>query len=180
MRLDVVGVRITPLDMVEVHGKVGLIQRLVKAQILAGLCDVVDSVVEGIHAVLIDFNARFYNQVGLEIARGLDIPGLVYAAATGQDEKVDDLIAAFEKREKGQNYAFCNSFQFQLITRFRRGLGSMSPDTTAALMPYSISAIVVFVFGPVAYGRVALGRQRRKPFVFVRFSALSDAGVCRA
>ena len=36
------------------------------------------------------------------------------------------------------------------------------------------------VFGPVAYGRVALGRQRRKPFVFVRFSALSDAGVCRA
>lgn len=78
--------------------------------------------------LLIDFNARFYNQVGLEIARGLDIPGLVYAAATGQDEKVDDLIAAFEKREKGQNYAFCNSFQFQLITRFRRGLGSMSPE----------------------------------------------------
>lgn len=78
--------------------------------------------------LLIDFNARFFNQIGLDISRGLDLPNLVYAAAAGQDSKVDELIGAFQKREAGRPYAFCNSFQFALMTRARRVLGSMSPE----------------------------------------------------
>jgi len=78
--------------------------------------------------LLIDFNARFYNQLGLDVARGLDLPKLVYAAARGQVENVDKLISVFEKRETGRPYAFCNSFQFGLVTRTRRGLGAMSQE----------------------------------------------------
>ncbi len=78
--------------------------------------------------LLIDFNARFYNQLGLDVARGLDLPKLVYSAAIGQDRQVDDLIDAFQKRDVRRPYAFCNGFQFGLVTRARRGLGSMSAE----------------------------------------------------
>jgi predicted ATP-grasp superfamily ATP-dependent carboligase len=79
-------------------------------------------------SLLIDFNARFYNQMGLDIARGLDLPGLVYASATRQEDKVDEILSNFRKRETGLRYAFCNGIQFALVARARRRLGSMSDD----------------------------------------------------
>lgn len=79
-------------------------------------------------SLLIDFNARFYNQLGFDMARGLDLPKLVYASATGQDDKVDALISDFRTRRACGNFAFCNSIQFALITRARRSFGSMSGE----------------------------------------------------
>lgn len=85
----------------------------------------------GGRSLLIDFNARFYNQLAFDVARGLDLPKLVYAAAIGDDRKVDDLVDAFHKRETTKQYAFCNSIQFALVTRARRGLGTMSDEEAA-------------------------------------------------
>jgi len=78
--------------------------------------------------LLIDFNARFYNQLNFDIARGLDLPRLIYASATGQNDTVDALLSSFRSREACRNYAFCNSVQFGLITRARRSFGSMSAE----------------------------------------------------
>ncbi len=82
----------------------------------------------GGRSLLIDFNARFYNQLGLDIARGLELPRLVYASATGQDDMVDTLIGAFRTREACRHYAFCNSVQFDLLTRARRRFGSITKE----------------------------------------------------
>jgi predicted ATP-grasp superfamily ATP-dependent carboligase len=82
----------------------------------------------GGRSLLIDFNARFYNQLGLDVARGLDLPRLVYASATGQDAMVDTLISAFHARKGYGLYAFCNSVQFDLLTSARRRFGSISEE----------------------------------------------------
>jgi predicted ATP-grasp superfamily ATP-dependent carboligase len=82
----------------------------------------------GGRSLLIDFNARFYNQLGFDIARGLDLPKLIYASATGQDAMVDELIGAFRTRDRCRHYAFCNSVQFELLTRTRRRFGSISQE----------------------------------------------------
>jgi D-aspartate ligase len=82
----------------------------------------------GGRSLLIDFNGRFYNQLSLDIARGLDLPRLVYASATGQDDKVDALISAFRANEACPRYAFCSSVQFDLLRRARRSFGSMSKE----------------------------------------------------
>lgn len=55
----------------------------------------------GERLLLIDFNPRFYGQMGFEIARGLDLPRFAYAAAVGDQEELARATrdaAALERR----------------------------------------------------------------------------------
>jgi len=44
-------------------------------------------------AMLIDFNGRFYHQIGFDIARGMELPALAFAAATSNQAEVTRLMA---------------------------------------------------------------------------------------
>jgi D-aspartate ligase len=80
-------------------------------------------------ALLIDMNGRFYNQLALDIARGLRLPQIVYAAAVGHDDEVARLVAAVPaRRDRGREYAFCNHFGLSELVGVQRLFGSMSAD----------------------------------------------------
>lgn len=88
-------------------------------------------IIAGDRALLIDFNPRFYNQIGFDIARGLDIPNLVYAAMTGGDEQLDQRMESFRRRVPNAEYAFCNRFQFNLTIWAQSMFGAMSREEAA-------------------------------------------------
>ena len=76
--------------------------------------------------LLIDFNGRFYNQLAFDIARGMDLPQLVYAAAIGELNEVTRLTSAFQtQREKG-GLAFCNSFGLSFTLTAHNALKTLS------------------------------------------------------
>jgi predicted ATP-grasp superfamily ATP-dependent carboligase len=81
--------------------------------------------------LLIDFNARFYNQMALDIARGLELPRLVYAAAIGCEDQVAQLIASVPEPGKPQGLAFRNMFGVHLAMAAQRALGTISRKEAA-------------------------------------------------
>jgi len=91
----------------------------------------IEFIPHGDRYLLIDFNARFYNQMAFDIARGLDLPRLVYAAATGCEDQVARLIAAVPKPEKRPELAFCNTFGTHIAIAAQRVLGKMSWEEAA-------------------------------------------------
>lgn len=65
--------------------------------------------------LLIDFNPRFYGQMAFDVARGLDLPWLVYLASTGDR---DGLAAALDEmrtrtRARG-NRAYCDRVELEI------------------------------------------------------------------
>jgi predicted ATP-grasp superfamily ATP-dependent carboligase len=58
--------------------------------------------------MLIDFNPRFYNQLAFDVARGLPMPCLAYAAARGDDDELRRLVREIEPPGDGEPRVFCN------------------------------------------------------------------------
>jgi D-aspartate ligase len=81
--------------------------------------------------LLIDFNGRFYNQLAFDIGRGLDLPSLVYAGATGGPEDVKRLVAAIPKYDPKSELAFSNSFGLSAMFRLQKTLGRISFEEAA-------------------------------------------------
>jgi D-aspartate ligase len=71
-------------------------------------------VVSGGQHLLIDFNPRFYGQMGFEVARGLPTPYLVWLAARGEDAAVDQELAEARAWREGRGYAYCDRFFLNL------------------------------------------------------------------
>ncbi len=78
--------------------------------------------------LLIDFNARFYNQLAFDIARGMDLPGLVYAGATGATGELERLISQAALRDKEQSLAFCHGFNLSLSVAAQQIFKRMSRE----------------------------------------------------
>lgn len=77
--------------------------------------------------MLIDFNGRLYNQLAFDIARGMDLPRLVYAAATGRAEELSQLVQAQNQlRQSNDALFFCNSFGLSLAVGAKRIFRTMS------------------------------------------------------
>jgi D-aspartate ligase len=87
----------------------------------------------GGRSLLIDFNARLYNQIGFDVARGLPLPELVYRAALGQDDEVARLVAEIPADDGAGPRAFCNSFGLAVLVRARRLSGRMSSEDAERL-----------------------------------------------
>jgi D-aspartate ligase len=79
-------------------------------------------------SLLIDFNGRFYNQLAFDIARGMDLPRLVYAGATRDPEELTRLISAVPRRDKGEGLIFCNRFVLSLTVAAQQALRKMSTE----------------------------------------------------
>jgi predicted ATP-grasp superfamily ATP-dependent carboligase len=83
-------------------------------------------IADGPRRLLIDFNPRFYSQMGFEIARGLPIPLLVWHAARGEDDRVADLLARARAWRAGGAERYCHKAMLDLVL-FVQGLsGEMS------------------------------------------------------
>ena len=76
-------------------------------------------------AMLIDFNGRFYHQLAFDIARGMDLPVLVYAAALGDQVWVDNLMARSKTEEYERVAGFCDRFRLSTRINMQRMLGRM-------------------------------------------------------
>ena len=88
-------------------------------------------IVSGGQPLLIDFNGRFYNQLAFDIARGMDLPRLVYAGSTRHVEELAHLIAAVQRRDQGQGLVFCNRFGLSLTLATHRAFGKMTSKEAA-------------------------------------------------
>jgi predicted ATP-grasp superfamily ATP-dependent carboligase len=78
--------------------------------------------------LLIDFNGRFYNQLAFDVARGMDLPRLVYAGATGATEELERLISEPPLRDKEQPLVFCNGFGLSLSVAAQQLFRKMSRE----------------------------------------------------
>jgi D-aspartate ligase len=77
--------------------------------------------------LLIDYNPRFYNQLAFDIARGLQLPMLAYAAARGATDDVRRLVEASQQPQDDNGLVFCNEFGLSIMLVAQRLMGQMSP-----------------------------------------------------
>lgn len=68
----------------------------------------------GGRSAMIDFNPRFYNQIGLDISRGMPLPLLAFLDATGQKEALREAVAKAQV-EIETPMVFCDRFTLNSI-----------------------------------------------------------------
>lgn len=78
--------------------------------------------------LLIDFNPRFYGQMGFDVARGLDLPLLVYLAACGEREALGFAVGkALERIRHSEHRVYCNRIELAIALRLLRLAGRIRP-----------------------------------------------------
>jgi D-aspartate ligase len=75
--------------------------------------------------LLIDFNPRYYNQMGFEIARGLPLPLLVHAAACGDEPRLRAAALRTRAPHEGEAQAYCHRSAMAMIVGAQRLSGRM-------------------------------------------------------
>jgi D-aspartate ligase len=88
-------------------------------------------------AMLIDFNGRFYNQIAFDIARGMELPALAYAGATGNQAEVTQLMARGNSGKHDDIAGFCNHFGVATMVKMQRILRTMSRKEAAHWLGWS-------------------------------------------
>lgn len=76
--------------------------------------------------LLIDFNPRYYNQLAFDIARGLPLPSIVYAAAHGDEREVARLLSRANAETPPDDVVFCNAFGLEVMLSTQRLTGRLS------------------------------------------------------
>jgi predicted ATP-grasp superfamily ATP-dependent carboligase len=77
---------------------------------------------------LIDFNPRFYGQMGFEIARSLPLPYLTWLGALGEEAELTAALEKARRWEEGQGYVYCYRFFFHLMLSLQRLSGWLSEE----------------------------------------------------
>jgi predicted ATP-grasp superfamily ATP-dependent carboligase len=75
-------------------------------------------------ALLIDFNPRFFGQMGLDIARGADLPLLAYLSATKDQRRLRAVVGAARSSLKSLPKAWCDRINLELYLRVLRVTGT--------------------------------------------------------
>jgi D-aspartate ligase len=88
-------------------------------------------------AMLIDFNGRFYNQIAFDIARGMELPALAYAAATRNQADVNQLMAHSNSGKHDDIAGFCNHFGLATMVKMQRISRTMSRKEAAHWLGWS-------------------------------------------
>jgi predicted ATP-grasp superfamily ATP-dependent carboligase len=88
-------------------------------------------------AMLIDFNGRFYHQIAFDIARGMELPALAYAAATRNQAEVARLMARANSGTHEEVAGFCNHFALATTVRTQRIMRTMSRKDAARWLNWS-------------------------------------------
>ena len=87
-------------------------------------------------AMLIDFNGRFY-QIAFDIARGMELPALAYAAATKNQAEVSRLMALGGSGNHSDVAGFCNHFVLTTMVKMQRIFRTMSRKDAALWLSWS-------------------------------------------
>ena len=77
---------------------------------------------------LIDFNPRFYGQMGFDIGRQLPLPYLIWLGAQQRSEELRAELLAAQAWQGGEGYVYCNGFSFGLVRMMQRMSGRMTPS----------------------------------------------------
>jgi D-aspartate ligase len=80
-------------------------------------------------SVLIDFNPRFYNQMGFDVARGLPLPTLAYFGALGREAPAALRDAAAGANETDQVFTYGSAFR--VMIKSQRLSGAISAKEAA-------------------------------------------------
>ncbi|OJY22565.1 MAG: hypothetical protein BGO98_19965 [Myxococcales bacterium 68-20] len=103
---------------------------------LAALCKEVgyhgafeaEFIVNGDERLLIDFNPRFYSQMGFDIARGLSLPMLVLRSARGEHAAVKDELARARDWKGRGDEVYCHKTMLDLVLGLQGFSGQMTRD----------------------------------------------------
>jgi D-aspartate ligase len=88
-------------------------------------------------AMLIDFNGRFYHQLAFDIARGMELPALAYAAATRNQAEVTRLMEYGNSGKHDDVAGFSKHFVLATMVKTQRILGTMSRKDAARWLEWS-------------------------------------------
>jgi predicted ATP-grasp superfamily ATP-dependent carboligase len=80
------------------------------------------------HYHLLDFNPRFYGQMGFDVARGLPLPFLVWLGALRSQEELSEALAKSRSAEGTAGSVYCNRFFFKWMLSLQRLSGWMDAD----------------------------------------------------
>ncbi|HTO22869.1 MAG TPA: carbamoyl-phosphate synthase, partial [Spirochaetia bacterium] len=131
---------------------------------------------QGPRFLLIDFNPRFYGQMGFDIARGLPLPLFVYEAALGRRERLRAMVEGARRSPAGPG-AFCNRIDLGLLVGLQRLAGNMDTTDEARWRSWVAShdgALTDAIVDPsdrgpqLAYVAEEFGRFLRHPRSFLR------------
>lgn len=104
------------------------------AQKLAALCKKIgyhgafesEFIADGDKRLLIDFNPRFYSQMGFDIARGLPLPMLVLWAAQGDREQLDAELEKARRWRATGDEVYCHKTMLDLVLTLQGLSGQMT------------------------------------------------------
>jgi predicted ATP-grasp superfamily ATP-dependent carboligase len=83
-------------------------------------------IVDGDKRLLIDFNPRFYSQMGFDIARGVPLPMLVWHASRGDTSRVNEELARARAWKPSGDEAYCHKTMLDLVLTLQGISGQMS------------------------------------------------------
>ena len=87
--------------------------------------------------MLIDFNGRFYNQIAFDIARGMELPALAYAAATKNQVELARLMSLANSGQPDGVAGFCNHSVLATMIKMQRVFRTMSRKDAARWLSWS-------------------------------------------
>lgn len=83
-------------------------------------------IADGDRRLLIDFNPRFYSQMGFDIARGMPLPMLVWHAARGEQEACVEALARARAWTATGREVYCHKTMLDLVLALQGVSGQMS------------------------------------------------------
>jgi predicted ATP-grasp superfamily ATP-dependent carboligase len=85
-------------------------------------------IADGDKRLLIDFNPRFYSQMGFDIARGLPLPMMVLWAAENDRERVDAAVEKARAWTATGDEVYCHKSMLDLVLTLQGLSGQMTRD----------------------------------------------------
>ncbi len=75
---------------------------------------------------VIDFNPRLFNQVAMDISRGMPLPLLAYLEAIGDTARLREEVTKAQVEGESSRAVFCDQFTLSAIVAARSAMGRMS------------------------------------------------------
>lgn len=85
-------------------------------------------IADGDRRLLIDFNPRFYSQMGFDVARGVPLPMMVWHAARGEQRELDEALARARAWRGTGREVYCHKTMLDLVLTLQGMSGQMSTD----------------------------------------------------
>ncbi len=86
----------------------------------------VEFIEDGERTLLLDFNPRFYGEMGFDTARGMPVPVFAYLAALGRRDELRRAVQAARREVDEPAQAYCHRFHLESLLWSQRLSGKLS------------------------------------------------------